>query len=232
MPLLNKLKKWAQEILFPPLCLNCQKASKNDLCPDCFSGIRLNTSLFCPACGLRLANNKKVCHKDSPYLLAAAADYGNDSVRTLLKLFKFKKWQRLQKPLGEILSSYLQTLNLQLTNCVVIPIPLHEDREKERGFNQAKLIAQIAADFYKLDLIEPIQRIKNTKTQSLAKNREERVKNIAGCFLLTHPELVEGRNILLVDDVHTSGATISEAAKTLKFAGAKKIIALVIAKTK
>ncbi|MDP3999721.1 MAG: ComF family protein [bacterium] len=226
------MKTWLWDILFPPLCLNCQKNAEGDLCPECWAGIRLNTSLFCPVCGLRLADNKKVCHKDSPYLLAAATNYDNDSIRTLLKLFKFKKWQRLQRPLGEILVSYLRNLDLDIRNFTVVPIPLHEDREKERGFNQAKLIAKIVADFYKLDLTEPIQRIKNTKTQSLAKNHEERAQNVINCFAVNYPELIVGKNILLVDDVHTSGATIREAAKTLKSAGAKKIIALVIAKTR
>lgn len=219
-------------ILFPAICLGCRKNSENDICPECRQKIPINTSLFCAVCGLRLANNKKVCHKDSQYLLAAATGYDNETVRTLLKLFKFKKWSRLQKPLGEILVRYLGNLELEIENFVVAPIPLSHDRLKERGFNQAKLIAEVAADFYQLDLIEPIQRIKNTKTQSLAKNYEERARNVAGCFAVSRPEPIQGRNIILVDDVHTSGATISEAAKILKSAGAKKIIALVIAKAR
>ncbi len=233
---LLKAKKFILNIFFPPLCLNCQTRLKNesgrDLCPACWNTIQINTSLFCPVCNLRLAENKKVCHKDCQYLLAAATGYGNEAVRNLLKYFKFQKWSRLQKPLGEILISYLRNLELEISNFIVVPIPLSRQRENQRGFNQAKLIAEIAADFYKLNLIEPLKRIKNTKIQSLAKNRGEREQNIAGCFSVPDPELVAGQNIILVDDVHTSGATMSEAARTLKSAGAKKIIALVIAKAR
>jgi competence protein ComFC len=233
MKILMKIKKWAFNILFPPLCLNCRKTSENDLCPACRNTIQINTSLFCPVCGLRLADNKRVCHKDSQYLLAAATSYNNEAVRSLLKLFKFKKWRRLQEPLGEILIRYLENWKLEIGNFVALPIPLHPDREAERGFNQSLLLAKIAADFYKLQLAPDIlKRTKNTKTQSLAKNHEERTQNVAGCFSVTNPELITGQNVILVDDVHTSGATMSEAAKTLKSAGAKKIIALVIAKAR
>ena len=165
--------------------------------------------------------------------MAAATSYGNEAVRNLLKLFKFKKWQRLQKPLGEILIRYLQIAQLPITDYLITPIPLHPDREAERGFNQSLLLAKTVADFYGLNLNPNIlKRIKNTKTQSLAKSYGERQQNVSGCFSVQSPELVIGQNVILVDDVHTSGATMSEAARILRANGAEKIIALVVAKAR
>lgn len=233
---LSKIWLLIAAALFPPSCLNCGKhlpgAAEQVLCLFCSENIKINTSLFCPVCGLRLGNNKKICHKESQYLLAAAVNYNNDAVRKLLKFFKFKRWLRLKNPLGEILIDYLSTLNLELTNFVAVPVPLAPAREKKRGFNQAKILAEIAAKQQGLNLIDALKRIKNTQIQSLAKSREERERNVAGCFAVASPELIKGKNILLVDDVHTSGATIGEAARTLKAAGAKKIIALVVAKAR
>ena len=165
--------------------------------------------------------------------MAAATSYGNEAVRNLLKLFKFKKWQRLQEPLGEILIQYFENCKLKIDNFIIVPIPLHPDREAERGFNQSLLLAKTVADFYGLNLNPDIlKRIKNTKTQSLAKNHEEREQNVSGCFSVQSPELVNGHNVILVDDVHTSGATMSEAARILRANGAEKIIALVVAKAR
>lgn len=234
---LLKIKNFVLDILFPPLCLSCQnilsKKSDRTICSQCLEKILLNTTLFCPVCKLRLADNKKVCHKDSKYLLAAATNYDNEVTRNLIRFFKYRKWSKLQKPLGEILLQYLGPLNLPIENFIIIPIPLFKDREKERGFNQAMLLSQKIADHYQLNLINSVlKRIKNTKTQADLKDLEERKQNVENCFTVKNPELIKGKNIILIDDVYTSGATMNEAAQTLRLAGARKIIALVVARAR
>ena len=232
---LINVKELVLDILFPPLCLSCQnilpKQSDKTICGECLSKIQIHTTLFCPICRLRLADNKKVCHKETKYLLAAATNYNNEVVKNLIHYFKYKSWSKLQKPLGDILLRYLQILNLQLENYLIIPIPLSRDRQKERGFNQSLLLAKLVADNYQCGLIDnALKRIKNTKIQAELKDFEDRRQNVENCFSIDRPELIKDKNIILVDDVYTSGATINEAAKILRAHGARKIIALVVAK--
>lgn len=134
--------------------------------------------------------------------------------------------------LGKLLIKYLNSLNpkFSILNSVVIPIPLHKSRERQRGFNQAKLMAEYVADYFNLPLVEDLERIKKTESQAKMKNKEERLKNISGCFKITNPNSIKEKNVVLIDDVFTTGDTINEAIKILKENGAKKIIALVAAK--
>lgn len=236
MVVFNKLKNLILNILFPLVCLNCKiiltdSDKQTGVCQKCLNSITPNTSLFCPVCKLRLADNHKICHKDSKYLLAAAANYNNGAIKNLIWHFKYKKWSRLENLLGELLLNYLQTLNLNLADYTVIPIPLHKNREKQRGFNQSRLLAEIISKNLNLDLSDYLKRIKNTKIQAELKGVEAREQNVKNCFVLENPQTIEGKNVLLIDDVHTTGATIKEAAAMLKSADAKNIIALVIAKT-
>lgn len=243
--LVIKAKEILLDILFPPLCLNCQRyLEQRDklICQPCLSLVKLNNTLFCPVCRARLAESKRICHYDSPYLLAAAGNYDDPVLQNLIHCFKYKYFKNLAPVLGEILIKYLSNLSLSMVTfakqipggssqkSVVVFIPLHPRRERKRGFNQAKLIAKIVAQYFALPLIDGLKRIKNNKPQVGLKDNEARIKNIANCFKIKNPELIQGKNIILIDDVFTSGATMNEAVKILKENGTKKIIALVIAK--
>ena len=116
---------------------------------------------------------------------------------------------------------------------LLIPIPLAPKRLRERGFNQALLICEklvkldggINFQLEKNVLIKP----KDTEHQVRIEDRSKRLKNIIGSFLVKNSEKIKNRNIILIDDVVTTGATLSEARKMLKQAGAKKIIAFTVA---
>lgn len=233
---LIKLKNIILDILFPPICINCQKYldDRNKLiCEKCLSLIKINSALFCPVCRARLAENKKICHRGAPYFLAAAGNYDDPVLQNLIHYFKYKSFENLAPILGELLIKYFKLLSFEtfkLFNFIIIPIPLHPGRERERGFNQAELLAEITARHFNLPFIDGIKRIKNNEPQAKMKNSEKRIKNISGCFEIKHPELVKGKNIILIDDVFTSGATMDEAARILKKNGSGKIIAMVLAK--
>ena len=242
---LAKIKVAVLDILFPSICLNCgnpliEAEKNNGICALCLSKITVHTTLFCGICRARLPENKKTCHKGSAYLLGAATDY-DGAVKNIIRRLKYKSWSRLKNPIGDILKIYLGNLKLGesgLKNYLVIPIPLHKKRQQKRGFNQAKLIGEIIADYLNLPLEKNILvRTKETKSQADLKDWQQRKNNLSGAFQTVRPEIIKNKNIILVDDVYTSGATIQEAVKTLRSAGlpgqgAKKIIALVIAKTK
>lgn len=235
LSLLIKARNIVLDILFPPICINCQQFlnDKNKLiCEQCLSLIKFNNTLFCPVCRARLADNKRICHYDSHYLLAAAGNYDDLVLQNLIHYFKYKSFKNLAPVLGEILIKYLNSLNPQFSilNSIVIPISLHPRRERRRGFNQAKLIAKILAENFNLEISEDLKRTKNNKPQVECRDSETRTKNIENCFEIKNPEKIRGKNILLIDDVFTSGATMNEAVKILKQNNARKIIALVLAK--
>jgi ComF family protein len=111
----------------------------------------------------------------------------------------------------------------------LIPIPLHKSRQREREFNQAEILSQeIAREFDKKVLTNALIRVKPTKTQTEL-TFQERCQNVKKSFSVTRPELVKDTNLLLIDDVLTTGATSSEAAKCLKSAGAQKVLLLTLA---
>lgn len=126
--------------------------------------------------------------------------------------------------------AYLSGINFDATDFVFIPIPLHPKRQRERGFNQAELLARDIAVAYPVPVLTNLIRSKLTKPQAEIHDRQLRIENMNNAFTLADPSVVQGKNIALVDDVFTSGATMNAAVSVLKAAGAKKIIAITVAK--
>ncbi len=234
---LTDIKEIFLDLLFPPRCLHCgtglEKSEKESwLCFSCENNIIIHTTLFCSVCGARLPENRKICHKNSAYLLAAATKY-DGPVRSVIRQLKYRGWPSLSLKIRRYLEKYVKNSGLTANNHLVIPIPLHPSRLKERGFNQAELLAVEIADILGLKM-EPgiLSRTKKTEAQAEQKDYDKRKINIAGAFEIKNPKLIAGKNIVLVDDVFTSGATMNEAVRTLKSAEAKKIITFVLAKTR
>ena len=126
--------------------------------------------------------------------------------------------------------TFIRTYQLPIEHLdFVIPIPLHKSRQRQREFNQAEILSQeVAQEFNKKALTNVLVRVKPTKTQTEL-TFKERCQNVKESFWVTKPELIKDTNLLLIDDVLTTGATSSEAAKSLKSAGAKKVLLLTLA---
>jgi len=231
---LVRLKEACLDILFPPLCAVCEKSlmtqeKADGICKTCFLKIPMHTALTCPHCHARLAENKKICHKDIPYLLAAAAPYNNEIIKKLIWDFKYEKRTHIANPLAHLLVEHMRMLPIDISKFIIVPIPLHKSRQRERGFNQAELLSSRIGELTSLPvLMEALTRNKKTMPQAETKNKDERIKNTEKAFS-AKDDVVFEKNILLIDDVTTSGATLSEATKTLKSTGAKQVIALVVA---
>ena len=226
--------------IFPRLCFNCDKIVKKEesfLCAECFAKIPIYSTLFCCLFRARLPENKKICHKNSLYVLGSATKYA-DPIKKIIWELKYNKKTAAAKPLKMIMETYLNKLQLielispiGRISPIVIPLPLHPTKERQRGFNQSKLIAETASAKLNLPLVKNcLLKNKNTLPQMELKNLEQRTKNVVNSFFVKNPELIKGKIIVLVDDIVTSGSTLTEAAKTLKSSGAKKIIAITIAK--
>lgn len=227
----NRLSTFLLDILFPRNCVYCKKFLKSGIvCDSCLGRISIYSGFFCPVCNGRMPEPKKICHPRAPYILAAATDY-NDVVREIIHRMKYDGIAEAAEPISKIIGDYIRIAQLPLAGRIIVPIPMHHSRERSRGFNQAALIAEKISRNFGIPL-EPnvLIRIKNTAPQSGIKSTAEKNKNICGCFSVAKPENIAGKSILLVDDIITSGATLNEACRVLKNAGAKNILALVMAK--
>jgi len=114
---------------------------------------------------------------------------------------------------------------------LIVPVPLHADRERERGFNQAVVIALELARLSRLPLDEhSVVRRLHTERHRAGMDAKARRQSVAGAFVVRHRELIAGKRVLLVDDVFTTGATVSACAEVLKSAGAEKVFVLTVAR--
>lgn len=168
----------------------------------------------------------------------ALFDYRNPVVKEAVWMLKYRGNRRIAALLGELLYEDLLAFLLEyaplanITELMLVPIPLSRKRERERGFNQCELLVDCLArqDKGRNFAVSKaaLRKIKETPSQTKTDNRKKRLENLSDCFQ-ADAELVAGRNIILIDDVATTGATLEEARKTLLAAGARKVIAFTIA---
>ena len=151
-------------------------------------------------------------------------------MREVMHGFKYSKHLYLRYPLAAWLGEALEDPRLREArlDCIV-PVPLHPARERERGFNQAEILAQLLARRAGLPVRPLLQRIRYTTTQTQF-DRAQRIENLAGAFRLRRGVDVQGCRVLLVDDVLTTGSTLSECADVLKRAGALTVHAATAAR--
>lgn len=185
---------------------------------------------MCGTCFARFPETNKICHKDTPYVLGAAANYEGEAVKKLVTELKFKGVRLAASPLADMLIRYAKTVSLPMERAAVVPVPLGVERMKKRGFNQSELIAMQFAAHFDLPLFShALMRLKNTPPQSELPFKE-RGANVAQAFRANEALLKGYRSVILIDDVTTSGATFAEASRALKAAGVRTIYALAVAK--
>jgi len=196
-------------ILFPPRCLICRKTGDEALCPNCISKIK-----------------RIPCQNDE----ARSVGVYEGVLRTAIKKLKFKSKKKLARPLAFLLVEYLNNWAPSETIDYIVSVPLSKKRLRSRGFNQVDLLADVVSGELNIPFASDLLlRTKETKPQFELK-REERFKNLKGAFEVSNTGNVKGKNILLLDDILTTGSTVSECAKVLKEAGASKICVLTLAR--
>lgn len=207
------------DFVFPVDCISCSK--KGDLlCLNCL-------------------NEAQEAERESLKWVYPLYDYRDPVIKKAIWFLKYKHKKRIAYIFSLVLYNRileeLSELSLleNFHDPILIPIPLAPKRKKERGFNQSELLCQ---NLIKLDnsanftlLTDILFKPKDTKHQAHVHNRRERLENLIGSFNVKNAEKIKDRNIILIDDITTTGATLSEAKKTLKQAGAKKIIAFTLA---
>mgnify|MGYP001558596296 FL=1 len=228
----------ALDILFPTTCVLCDHPERGGrrLCESCLPKIPRHHTFFCAVCLARRpapAQGKLAapCHPGAGYLFGAATEYSHPAVRELLRALKFSSARRAAEPLGELLSRYALELGLEKEVDCIVPVPLGSRRERTRGFNQARLLAEALAARLGKPVIAALLRTRETAAQTKTPDSHARRDNVKNCFAAA-PDAsgFGGRRILLVDDVRTSGATLDEAVRTLKASGARRVTAIVVAR--
>ena len=229
----SRLLKGLRDIIYPKLCLACKQklfpgSIDGFVCPGCWAKIKKNTPPFCRRCGRQLQGNvlaKNICPgcvRRPPHFDRAFSPCAYEGVtKKLIQEFKYKKKDYLGFTLSRLLIEFIKeyALPLDLIDWVV-PVPLHRTRMREREFNQARVLADYVAGEFKIEMLaDNLIRQRYTKTQTDLEV-QERLLNVRDSFLVKDVRSVQGKNILLVDDVLTTGATSSEAASALKKAGA------------
>jgi ComF family protein len=184
--------------------------------------------------------NGETCHKCKSKnqldgLLVCVNYHKNKSIKKAVSLFKYRFVSDLCVPLGKIIEKKLIRSSLNLPD-IIIPVPLHPKRLRWRGFNQSEMLANFISKNLTPGIEIPVTtttlyRKKNTPPQKNISNYHERKSNLKQAFSLSRNRReIKGINILLIDDIATTGTTIFECAKVLKKGGAKKVFAIVIAR--
>jgi ComF family protein len=227
------------EFFLPRLCLFCGaavgEAAAEAICPECESAIEWVASPLCTCCGLvfpareggdRLCGD---CQADPPpFVRARAAAFYEGPVATAVKRLKFNR-RLAYLPLMQSWLRVPLCRELAQEADLIAPVPLHPKRLKQRGFNQAWLLAQAFPELKAArDLLT---RVRHTIPQ-VQLNPKERRDNVTGAFAVAQPALVQDKNVLLVDDLFTTGATARECARVLSRAGAARVEVLTVARVK
>ena len=238
---LNETLRAITDVIFPPRCLGCAEIllqqSLQTFCPACNEKIKFITGSLCPICGMAFFDSPAPdhlcgnCLESKPYFSLARAVASYETL-ILDAIHQFKYGRNIST--GAVLASFMAEFNFpdfDFTDySLIIPVPLHIRRLRERGFNQALILAKPIGKKYRIPVnFSLLKRRKFTLTQT-GLDKKEREKNMKGAFTVIDNAKIKGKNIILIDDVYTTGATINQCTKTLIQAGAGKVAVLTLAR--
>lgn len=245
-------------VFFPSDCRICREPllniSRLPVCPDCLSRIHPVQGKICSVCGERVLSSYAqidadgsmqcpVCRRiERPFERAVSYGSYEGGLRELIHLLKYSGVRPAANVLGRMLSDVMTTLEPSFDEAglfdkgsLVVPVPLHKTKRRQRGFNQAELIAQTALKLYpgreRLQLVpDLLLRTRETSSQ-VGLTSHQRRANLRGAFAVARATLVTGREVILVDDVYTTGATATECSRVLRRAGARQVWVATVART-
>jgi ComF family protein len=216
--------------LFPSRCVGCGLRGA-EICDACRADLPWLTSEVCPLCSRpnRLARICYRCRSAPPVLDGArAACRFEGVVQQAAHDLKYKGVRGRASLLADLVAEALDRQPIAVD--LLVPVPLAPGRRRERGFNQSELIARALGERLGVPVMpSALARIRETPRQ-VGRSGAERQENVAGAFGCPAPETVSGRRIALLDDVMTTGATLSSAAEPLKLAGASRVYGLAVAR--
>lgn len=236
--MLRKVLKKALNLLYPTDCATCGKTLEirqiDGICVSCRKELQTITPPFCQTCGRGIPEGLKTCadckHETFHFERAYACFEYKGKVKILLHTYKFKKRSHLKKVLGDTLSSFANKYVPLQNFDLIVPVPLNRSTLLKRGFNQSELLGKNLSNHSRIRFNSKVlKKTKPAHPQSLL-TKLERKKNIQNAFLARPSKKIQNKNILLVDDILTTGQTASECARVLKKAGASRVSVLALAR--
>ncbi len=229
--------------LFPQNCLHCEGRIEEDgdyLCGLCRQEIQFIQSPYCNSCGAPAElsydypTENFACGlcRDKTFAFDRARSLGEyeAGLKKLIQHFKYQNQPGVMREIAPLLQAYFPMRDEIGPEFYVSPVPLHFRKMKERTFDQSFLIAREVARQLNLPLANGLlRRVKDTESQA-GKTKTDRAKNIKGAFEVDRADRVAGKDILLIDDVLTTGATVNEAARVLKRAKARRVYVFTLAR--
>ena len=219
------------DLLFPRRCVGCEEEG-SFLCARCEAGLARLVPPFCRQCAQPLASTD-LCSRcretPLPGLEGIRAPYLMDGViRDCVHRLKYQDFRALGRVLGGLLGAYVMELSLPAS--VLVPVPLHPRRLRARGYNQAALLARAMGRQMGVPVADgALRRSRAAPPQARSADMEERRRNVEGSFTVREESLAGGA-VLLVDDVCTTGSTLSACAASLKAAGVSSVWAVTVAR--
>lgn len=221
------------QFFFPPQCYCCEtflSEGQQGLCPDCLSGIHWIEPPLCTKCGIPFLSQGEKSHlcgscieKDRFFTMSRALGYYEGPLREAIHRWKYQGKLYLSPLFGEWMArGFFQYWSIDLFD-LVIPVPLHPQRLRERGFNQALLLAKELSRRIGIPYRRKVLEKRKPTVPQVSLSGREREKGVKGAFHLTREGEVEGKGILVVDDVYTTGATVNECARVLLAGGANRV---------
>ena len=229
--LLSNVRNSFLNLAFPQRCHSCSDQVDDDslgvACSECWENTTFfaNSECLCPKCGAKSLTS------NATFACRSCADHHYDTARSIgvyeramsASILHLKRHPLLPKILQDRMPSILDSSGYTSSD-LILPVPLSARRRAERGFNQAEFIARrVASILHKPVDIRSLSRKTHTPMHRASMDKKAREQSVKNAFEVIRPKLIEGKAILLVDDIFTSGATVSNCAKSLKKAGAKRV---------
>lgn len=229
------------DFFFPPLCHICRSfipdAGELHICPVCREELPLVTSPLCHICGIPFAGagNDHICGRcqtHPPHFDSARAQLLYEgAARDMLHSFKYQHKTHLRRPLALLTLEGLTDYIVGKAPDIIVPVPLHRSRLRNRGFNQAVLLGDVFSSSLSIPmLLNGLVRTRQTEPQ-IELSAEQRRNNVKGAFTSAKPADIKGKRVLLLDDVMTTGSTVDECSRELKKAGASSVLVITAART-
>jgi competence protein ComFC len=230
LPQVAKLKGRIVDFLFPRWCVGCGREGEF-ICPSCRRSLPRVMPPLCPRCGKPRPSGTlcPTCVSWQAEIDGIRSPFRFDGVmRQAIHQLKYRNLRALAEPLAKLLNDYLATN--PIPGEVLVPVPLHQKRLRERGYNQSRLLAKELGKLTNLPVVDDcLIRQRHAPPQARSSTVEERRSNVAGAFVCRDHRL-QNKQVLLIDDVSTSGATLDAGATALKATGATSVWGLVLAR--
>ena len=230
LPQLTKLKGIALNLLFPQWCVGCGKEG-DFICSSCRRSLPRIMPPLCPRCGRPQSSGIlcPACVSWQAEIDGIRSPFRFDGVmRQAIHQLKYRNLRALAVPLAKLLQDYLTTSHVP--GEALVPVPLHQKRLRQRGYNQSRLLAQELGKLINLPVVDDcLIRLRHAPPQARTSTVDERRSNVADAFTCRNRRLRD-KQVLLVDDVSTSGATLDACAAALKAAGASSVWGLALAR--